>query len=100
MRKTYNYKSENMGPASQELELNSASVIDLQPIEVRRVLRNTYALLTLTLLLSAGVAATSLDLQLPASGLILTLATVSLYVSILNLFTSLLNLFGMGGNND
>ena len=100
MRKTYNYKPENMGPASQEIVLNSASVIDLQPIELRRVLRNTYALLTLTLLLSAGVAATSLALQLPASGLILTLATVSLYVLILNLLTSSLNLFGIGGNND
>ena len=73
MSNTYNYKSENMGPASQEMVLNSASVIDVQPVEVRRVLRNTYALLALTLLFSAGVAATSLALQLPAPGLILTL---------------------------
>jgi modulator of FtsH protease len=73
MSNTYNYKPENMPPASQDLGLGSASVIDAQPIEVRRVLRNTYALLALTLLFSAGVAATSLALQLPAPGLILTL---------------------------
>jgi modulator of FtsH protease len=39
-----------------------------------RVLRNTYALLSLTLLFSAGVAATSVLLRLPAPGLLLTLA--------------------------
>jgi modulator of FtsH protease len=42
--------------------------------EVARVLRNTYALLSLTLLWSAGVAATGVALQLPAPGLIITLA--------------------------
>jgi modulator of FtsH protease len=42
--------------------------------EASRVLRNTYALLSLTLLFSAGVAATSVVLQLPAPGLLLTLA--------------------------
>ncbi len=42
--------------------------------EVARVLRNTYALLSLTLLWSAGVAATGVALALPAPGLILTLA--------------------------
>jgi modulator of FtsH protease len=41
--------------------------------EVQRVLRNTYALLALTLLFSAGVAATTLALRLPAPGLMLTL---------------------------
>lgn len=39
-----------------------------------QVLRNTYALLAMTLLFSAAVAATSVALQLPAPGLILTLA--------------------------
>lgn len=39
-----------------------------------RVLRNTYALLSMTLLFSAAVAAVSAALQLPAPGLILTLA--------------------------
>lgn len=41
--------------------------------EVARVLRNTYALLSLTLLWSAGVAATGVALQLPAPGLVITL---------------------------
>jgi len=43
------------------------------PQQVRRVLRNTYALLAMTLLFSAGVAVATLTLQLPAPGLILTL---------------------------
>lgn len=38
-----------------------------------RVLRNTYALLSLTLLFSAGVAAMSTALKLPSPGLIITL---------------------------
>ena len=38
-----------------------------------RVLRNTYALLSLTLLFSAGVAATALTLKLPAPGMVITL---------------------------
>jgi modulator of FtsH protease len=41
---------------------------------VKRVLRNTYALLAMTLLFSAGVAVATLTLQLPAPGLIITLA--------------------------
>ncbi|MBI5335061.1 MAG: Bax inhibitor-1/YccA family protein [Burkholderiales bacterium] len=39
-----------------------------------RVLRNTYALLGLTLLFSAGTAAASMAMNLPAPGLLLTLA--------------------------
>jgi len=39
-----------------------------------RVLRNTYALLSMTLLFSAVVAGTSLALNLPAPGIVLTLA--------------------------
>ena len=42
--------------------------------DASRVLRNTYALLSLTLLFSAGVAATSVALALPAPGIMLTLA--------------------------
>ena len=42
-------------------------------VSSHRVLRNTYALLSLTLLFSAGVAAASVALALPAPGLILTL---------------------------
>lgn len=41
--------------------------------QVKRVLRNTYALLAMTLLFSAGVAVLTLTLQLPAPGLVLTL---------------------------
>jgi modulator of FtsH protease len=40
---------------------------------VQKVLRNTYALLSLCLLFSAGVAATGVALALPAPGLVLTL---------------------------
>jgi modulator of FtsH protease len=42
--------------------------------DVARVLRNTYALLALTLLFSAGVAAVSVAWALPAPGVIVTLA--------------------------
>ena len=44
------------------------------PAQVQRVLRNTYALLAMTLLFSAGVAVTTLTLQLPAPGWVVTLA--------------------------
>ncbi len=43
------------------------------PEQVRRVLRNTYALLAMTLLFSAAVSVATLRLQLPAPGLVLTL---------------------------
>ncbi|MEK8052614.1 Bax inhibitor-1 family protein [Ideonella sp. DXS22W] len=39
----------------------------------RRVLRNTYALLSMTLLFSAAIAAASVAYQLPAPGMLLTL---------------------------
>lgn len=51
-----------------------ASSGGLHSADVKRVLRNTYALLAMTLLFSAGVAVATLTLQLPAPGLILTLA--------------------------
>ena len=41
---------------------------------VSRMLRNTYALLALTLLFSAGVAAASVAFRLPAPGILVTLA--------------------------
>ena len=41
--------------------------------DVKRVLRNTYALLAMTLLFSAGVAVATLALQLPPPGIVLTL---------------------------
>ena len=43
-------------------------------VESSRVLRNTYALLAMTLLFSAAVAAASAAFQLPAPGILLTLA--------------------------
>ena len=46
---------------------------ELHSADVKRVLRNTYALLAMTLLFSAGVAVATLSFQLPAPGLILTL---------------------------
>ena len=42
-------------------------------IGASRVLRNTYALLSMTLLVSAAVAAVSAALQIPAPGILLTL---------------------------
>lgn len=50
-----------------------AEVFTALPSDVQRVLRNTYALLSLTLLFAAGVAAVSTSLALPAPGIILTL---------------------------
>jgi len=43
------------------------------PLQTARVLRNTYALLAMTLLFSAGVATAAVAFALPAPGLILTL---------------------------
>jgi modulator of FtsH protease len=51
----------------------AASSGEIHAPDVQRVLRNTYALLALTLLFSAGVAAATLTLQLPKPGLVLTL---------------------------
>lgn len=51
----------------------AASGGELVGADVRRVLRNTYALLALSLLFSAGVAVATLTLQLPTPGLVLTL---------------------------
>jgi modulator of FtsH protease len=50
----------------------SGTPSELAP-SVQKVLRNTYALLSLCLLFSAGVAATGVALALPAPGLVLTL---------------------------
>jgi len=51
--------------------LGSSSALEF--VRGHRVLRNTYALLSLTLLFSAGVAALSMAWKLPAPGIILTL---------------------------
>ncbi len=49
---------------------NAGTVI---PGQAQRVLRNTYALLSMTLLFSAAVAAAGVALKLPAPGLVITL---------------------------
>lgn len=51
--------------------VNQSDVSHSDP--VKRVLRNTYALLALTLLFSAGIATATRSLELPAAGLIITL---------------------------
>ncbi len=51
---------------------NGGSVFS-QRADVARVLRNTYALLSMTLLFSAAVAAAAVAYRLPAPGMILTL---------------------------
>ncbi len=52
---------------------NAASVAWGSTIAQHKVLRNTYALLSMTLLFSAAVAAAGVALKLPSPGLILTL---------------------------
>ena len=52
----------------------AASHLEAHSPDVKRVLRNTYALLAMTLLFSAGVAVGTRTLQLPAPGLVVTLA--------------------------
>ena len=54
--------------------VNMAQPELMHTVEVKRVLRNTYALLALTLLFSAIVASASVAYRLPAPGMILTLA--------------------------
>jgi modulator of FtsH protease len=56
-----------------DLSATAASSGEAHSADVQRVLRNTYALLAMTLLFSAGVAVATLSLQLPAPGLVLTL---------------------------
>jgi modulator of FtsH protease len=54
--------------------VNMAQPELMHTVEVKRVLRNTYALLAMTLLFSAIVASASVAYRLPAPGIILTLA--------------------------
>jgi len=53
--------------------LDPAMSSAMTPTQVQRVLRNTYALLAMTLLFSALVASAAVALKLPAPGLILSL---------------------------
>ena len=63
----------NPGQYPDNFSGNAVSHGESHSADVKRVLRNTYALLAMTLLFSAGVAVATLTLQLPAPGLVLTL---------------------------
>lgn len=65
--------SGNAGQYRDDLSVSTTSAGEFHSDDVKRVLRNTYALLAMTLLFSAGVAVATLTLQLPAPGLIGTL---------------------------
>ena len=53
--------------------MGAVSATDATPAQTTRVLKNTYALLSLTLLFSAGVAAATVANGWPAPGLVITL---------------------------
>ena len=58
--------------------------------QTQRVLRNTYALLSMTLLFSAAVAAAGVAFKLPAPGLILTLVgTFGLLFAVHKIFSQI-----------
>lgn len=59
--------------ALQGTGMQTAGSTDVMTTSARRVLRNTHALLSMTLLFSAGVAAMSASQNWPAPGLLLTL---------------------------
>jgi len=54
--------------------MNPASVTRADTLATNKVLRNTYSLLSMTLLFSAATAAVSMTMNLPHPGLLLTLA--------------------------
>ena len=66
---------------NQNLSTSTVSDTTLYPVatqsehslEVQRVLRNTYALLAMTLIFSAAVAGAAVAFRWPAPGLVLTL---------------------------
>jgi modulator of FtsH protease len=60
-----------LAPHSTPIAAGGATSTDVA--DASRVLRNTYALLSMTLLFSAAVAAASVAFQLPAPGILLTL---------------------------
>lgn len=68
------YKTLAVTPSHQGMRhAGLADAVAALPTDAQRVLRNTYGLLSLTLIFSAGVAALSVALALPGPGLILTL---------------------------
>jgi len=88
--------------ARPEVERNHAGAVI--PGQAQRVLRNTYALLSMTLLFSAAVAAAGVAVKLPAPGLVITLVG---YFGLLFAVHKLQNsgwalpaVFGFGGSDD
>ena len=71
------------------------------PLSANRVLRNTYWLLSLTLLFSAGAAAVSVTLQLPHPGIVITLigyfGLLFLTVRLRDSGWGLISVFGLTG---
>ena len=71
------------------------------PLSANRVLRNTYWLLSLTLLFSAGAAAVSVALQLPHPGIVITLigyfGFLFLTVRLRDSGWGLISIFGLTG---
>ena len=71
------------------------------PLPANRVLRNTYWLLSLTLLFSAGVAAVTAALQLPHPGIVITLigyfGLLFLTVRLRDSGWALISVFGLTG---
>ena len=69
-----NQNTSNTGLAEASVYTGGSSASQsTHSIEVQRVLRNTYALLAMTLLFSAAVASAAVAWRLPSPGLILTL---------------------------
>ena len=59
--------------SSTAISTGAIDDVSSHSLAIRRVLRNTYALLAMTLLFSAGVAAASAALKLPGPGIVLML---------------------------
>jgi modulator of FtsH protease len=68
------YSGKTLSDKSSTVVRSTAVSLDLEFADpVKRVLRNTYALLSMTLLFSAAVASTAVVLQWPSPGIIFTL---------------------------
>lgn len=69
-----NHKLSSPAMAEQVLyPVGQAPVQDVQSVEVQKVLRNTYALLAMTLMFSAAVASAAVSLKWGSPGLVLTM---------------------------
>jgi modulator of FtsH protease len=69
-----NHKHSSPAMAEQVLyPVGQAPVQDVQSVEVQKVLRNTYALLAMTLMFSAAVASAAVSFKWGSPGLVLTM---------------------------